>query len=136
MKVTATVTRKKGKRTLAQYTKTLINKVERSLVTVAGHIHDESQKLVPPDTEALKISGRYYLVSGGLDAVAAVGYGGIDATPFWSTKYHEQHIPKVYAVYVHEDTTKHHDQGQAKFLEQPCRMLPDLNRVLKLEMSR
>lgn len=31
--------------------------------------------------------------------------------------------PETYSIYVHEDLTKNHEIGQAKFLEQPARQL-------------
>ena len=60
---------------------------------------EESNKLVPVLTGVLKKSGKVTYKGRGLNTEFSIGYSA------------------DYAVYVHEDLTKHHPNGQAKFLE-------------------
>ena len=70
-------------------------------------VYTESQRLVPVKTGALKRSG--VLVTRKRDELQR---------PYAYVEYGNDLVP--YAVYVHEDLTKHHAEGtQAKFLEAP-----------------
>jgi hypothetical protein len=76
-----------------------------ALYEEAEAIKTESQALVPVDTSVLKNSAFVATEGRGDTFVAQVGYGGAAAE---------------YAVIQHEDLTFYHDDGQAKFLEQPA----------------
>jgi Bacteriophage HK97-gp10, putative tail-component len=66
----------------------------------------ESKLEVPVDTGALRASGTVKMPVINPDSVTVeMGYGGAAAP---------------YAVFVHEDLTKHHPNGNAKFLEGPA----------------
>lgn len=75
---------------------------EATVREVTEEIFQESQRLVPVDTGALKRSGKYEVQGKGFSASGVISY--------------DTH----YAVYVHEDLTKHHaPPTQAKFITQP-----------------
>lgn len=77
---------------------------ERGQQKAADHLLAASQPLVPVgETGELKASGYATTKGRGLNAVATVGYSA------------------DYALKVHEDLEARHDDGQAKFLEQPAR---------------
>lgn len=80
--------------------------IAAGLEACAGVVYRKSQKLVPVDKGRLKASGRYGVSGVGRAAKAFVEYGGPDAP---------------YALYVHEDMTKRHPVGQAKFVEDAVR---------------
>lgn len=68
-------------------------KIREGLEKCAGVVYRKSQGYVPVDTGALKASGRVEVSGQGNGARASVVYGGPTAH---------------YALYVHEDLTKHH----------------------------
>ena len=76
-----------------------------------------SKPLVPVDHGFLVGSGHVQLpVFDGDSVSVGFGYGGVAG----SGNQGETNAEDVgYAVYVHEDLTKHHPHGQAKYLEQP-----------------
>lgn len=76
---------------------------EAAIKEIGQWVFDESQRLVPVDTGVLKATGSLQFEGGGFDTVAVISYF------------------IFYAIYVHEDLTKHHPNGQAKFIEDPMR---------------
>jgi hypothetical protein len=98
-----------------------IRKVERGTkkATLAAikEIYEESQKQVPKDTGTLARSG-YYRVDGGYrtEFIGIVGYG---APGNINPKSGEE--AQGYMIEVHEDLTKYHKNGKAKFLEDPIK---------------
>lgn len=78
----------------------------------------KSQELVPVDTGDLKASGK----------VVTTGQG--------HNRQYEIRYDEEYAVFVHEDLTKHHDHGQAKFLEVPYyRYRKYMSEIIRREMG-
>jgi hypothetical protein len=76
----------------------------KAMESVVDLLYDESQKIVPVDTEALKKSGYKKVTS--LPPVFTIGEVGYEGT--------------TYGIYVHENPEHHHDPPtQYKFLEQP-----------------
>lgn len=68
-------------------------------------IMTEAKSLCPVDTGALRASGQVRPpFNDGEALVVEMGFGNTAVN---------------YALYVHEDLTAHHENGQAKFLEQP-----------------
>lgn len=85
----------------------LAQNLEEGIALAAMALQAESQKLCPVDTGALRASA-FSRKEGTPDQVVwKVGY----------TQY--------YAVYVHEGTHMNFKVGQAKFLEEPARLLAD-----------
>lgn len=82
---------------------------EAALDAAAQLIFDESQRLVPVDTGALKASGQ--VTRDGL--TATIAYGQQDNAGRGSRDTAD------YAPIVHERMDTHHPVGQAKFLEVP-----------------
>ena len=80
---------------------------ETAVEAAAELIFDESQRLVPVDTGALKASGK--VSRDGL--TAAISYGEEDAAGRGGRD------TAVYAPIVHERMDVHHPHGQAKYLE-------------------
>lgn len=78
----------------------------RALEKYGNARFNESQELVPVETGELKESGVADKPEWEGNRLAMeIGYGGTQA--------------EEYAAIVHEDMEAHHDQGQAKYLEQP-----------------
>jgi hypothetical protein len=90
---------------LQQYGQKALQAIGAEMFIEAEATMTESKQEVPVDTGALRASGTVLLpVITAQDVVVEMGYGG----------------PAVnYAVFVHEDLTKHHPTGKAKFLEEP-----------------
>lgn len=87
---------------LEAYRRKIAPKVERGLRKGAEVILEESQALVPQDTQALHDSGHIVRIGSGLETVYIVGYGAKD---FDSSGYGKDRIrrpPCEYAVYVHQ----------------------------------
>lgn len=90
-----------GKIDLRAHLRAVEAAAEDGIEAAAEHVLAESKPMVPVKTGTLRDSGRVSVDRDGLDTVAAVSYG---------TKW---------AVRTHEDLDDHHDQGSAKFLEEP-----------------
>ncbi len=69
----------------------------------ANDLFDETQRAVPVLTGALKASGNLDVDSSTLHAEITYGEG----------------LPRDYAGIIHEKLEIHHDQGSAKYLENP-----------------
>ena len=78
--------------------------LRRGMAKAGRFLLRESKLLVPVKTGKLKASGTSKVLNNS------------DRKPEYIVSY-----KKKYAIYVHEDLTKHHPNGQAKFLEQPAR---------------
>lgn len=111
---------------LAKFSKELGDKLEAGLKEAAEWIKQKSQTLVPKDTLALHDTARIAKQGSGLDCKVSIGYGGKDHPPRQEVSRKEMYrgkpkmvtrIPWKYTVYVHENRNVHHDEGQAKFLE-------------------
>jgi Bacteriophage HK97-gp10, putative tail-component len=90
---------------LRRYGVEALKAMAAALYTEAEATMAESKEEVPVDTGALRASGTVALpeyTEGGV--VVEMGYGGAAVD---------------YAIFVHEDLTKHHPVGNAKFLEGP-----------------
>jgi len=68
-------------------------------------VYKESQEKVPIRTGRLIRSGEWRRLKGG--------------------KVYQVRYDAPYSIYVHERVDLHHDQGQAKFLEQPFKKIVD-----------
>lgn len=81
----------------------------------AQEVYSKSQSLVPTDTAALKTSGRVSKARVSKKGVvtASVNYGGGPMERLTGRPN------DLHAIVVHEDLSLKHDDGQAKFLEQP-----------------
>lgn len=103
--------------------------LEKGLYQEAERIMAKSKTLCPVDTGALRSSGHVQLpVVGDKRVSIQFGYGGVAGASSPSTvKKFTGKAGRVvkrgeqigYAVWVHEDLTKFHPVGQAKFLEEP-----------------
>lgn len=100
--------------------------VQASIDEIIKDVYDESQKLVPVKTGALKASGQIVKSSQPFDN------GLYDST----VQYGNEQV--AYAVYVHEDLTKHHlAPTQAKFLEIPLsRNRPRIIELMKTNIVK
>jgi hypothetical protein len=78
--------------------------LRRGMAKAGRYLLRESKLLVPVKTGKLKSSGSSKVLNNS------------DKKPEYIVSY-----KKKYAIYVHEDLTKFHPNGQAKFLEQPAR---------------
>lgn len=79
-------------------------------IRAAGEaVFKESQKRVPEDTTKLRQSGQLEVDKANLRAVVSYGKG----------------LPDARAAITHEKLEIHHDEGSAKFLENPLRELAD-----------
>ena len=89
-------------RRLNTLTKGVVRASETSVLAAAKLAFDWSQVFVPVDKGELKASGRVQLTGRGVNARATISYGSEVA---------------YYALYVHEDLTKHHaPPTRAKFI--------------------
>jgi hypothetical protein len=90
---------------MSKYKDKATSVIAPALYQEAEAIMTQAKMLTPVDTGALRASGhvRRPVVSAQSVSVT-LGFGGTAAP---------------YAVYVHEDLTKRHPVGQAKYLEQP-----------------
>jgi len=87
---------------------------DTSTRALAAALYQEGEQLIaeakqetPVDTGALRASGHVQQPTiNGRQVEVVAGFGGVAAP---------------YAVYVHEDLTKHHPVGNAKFLENPAK---------------
>lgn len=107
-------------RTLAEVIERTAQRVERGVQAVAQKILADSLEMVPRDTEALAESATYRQEGVGLASVVVVGYGALGFIVAGHSPHENRlvlRVPYNYAVYVHEDYTKHHPVGQAGFLE-------------------
>lgn len=107
MEIKATVTPpKKLLAKLERYRKDFVKVLAGAMVKEAEDIITKSKKIVPVDTGNLRSTGHVRLpIIDGDNVSVYLGYGGTAAP---------------YAVYVHENlTAKHHEGQQAKYLEQP-----------------
>lgn len=97
-------------------------------VEEAAHlVLEESQRLVPVDTGALKASGR--VTRDGLEAV--ISYGAEDGAG------RNGQDTAAYAVPQHERLDFEHPHGQAKFLETPLHsQAPKVAEVLATELRK
>ena len=79
-----------------------------------------SQQIVPVDTGTLKGSADTHFSGVGFDTTGAISYN------------------TDYAIYVHEDLDARHKAGkQAKYLEQPARVLaPTIRSIIAVEATR
>lgn len=127
-------------RTLRAQLARLGRRVQAGLLHAGMILYDESQKLVPRDTETLALSGRVTQIESLLDTQIVVGYGGKDIPEREEYSPHEGRVvkrkPAEHAVYVHEDITKAHDPGQqADYLGQPLKVnLPEMRLALEIAM--
>lgn len=79
--------------------------VGRGMFVAGERIMEEAKAETPVDTGALRSSGHVDLpVVDGTDITVTLGFGGAAVD---------------YAVYVHEDLSAKHDDGKAKYLEDP-----------------
>ena len=108
--------------------KRIAPRVERGLDAVAKVVYEESRKLVPIDTEALRDSQTRRKVKGGLQAEFIVGFGSI----LYVLKGHQEvradRPPYIYAPIVHQL-----HKSQSKFLEIPVKTKRDEMRAALLE---
>ena len=98
----------------------LLGKVSAA-VRAEGHtLMNKSEGLVPIDTGSLKASKFVEEpVMQGSKISVRCGYGG----PNVKSNPQTGEATTDYAIDVHEDLTKHHETGQAKFLEGPANQL-------------
>jgi hypothetical protein len=114
-------------------------KVEKALEAGGTVLLHESQKLVPLDTEALADSGRIQTIGSLFNFTVFVGYGGFDfpARTVYSRGEGRmvERKPWEYALFVHEDMTKYHPDGQANYLGQPVLTnAPEIQQAIRNEM--
>lgn len=116
----------------------LAPKVEGALIETGRHLLYEADLLVPRDTEILALSGEELQFDHGFYTMIVVGYG---MDPSFARRRHSPsegsmvlRRPYEYAIYVHEDTTKFHDHGQANFLREPASNYADLARVFRVSV--
>lgn len=80
----------------------------------------DAKVLTPVDTGNLRASGHVALPEiQGTAVSVALGFGGPAGSGNHGGQSNAESVG--YAVYVHEDMTKHHPVGQAKFLETPAK---------------
>lgn len=97
----------------------------RALKRAAEEILKKSLPIVPVDTGALVSTGRTLGPTGVRSGKvrAEIVYGGKPGknkfAPTVATSGRKQPDTVGYAVYVHEDSSKHHPHGQYEFLKQP-----------------
>jgi hypothetical protein len=75
--------------------------VENALLDCGNDLQQKAQDLTPVDTGALRASAFTEADRQGKNPSVIVGF------------------EEEYAIFVHENLEAHHDNGQAKFLEQP-----------------
>ncbi len=95
---------------------------ERAVTLTAEEVLGDAQELAPVDTGDLKASGtRGPVEVNGANVSTWIGFN------------------TDYALFVHENLTSHHDQGQAKFIEMPLHhhaARGSLQRMALREMER
>ena len=93
-------------------------KILASVIFMEGEeLIGDAKKLTPVDHGFLVNSGHVNLPEfNGPSVSVEAGFGGVAGVGNQGGTNQED---VGYAVYVHEDLTKHHTVGQAKFLEQP-----------------
>lgn len=99
-----------------------------ALLQVAKYILALSQQKVPVDTGALKASGFVGRTSNSYDVPRIrIGYGGFaDKVNPKTGRY-----ASTYAVIVHEDLSKVHTVGEAKYLEKAIlEVLPEIESLI------
>lgn len=107
---------------------------QAAVEAAAQHLLDASRPLVPVESGRLRDSG--HVTPQGVDgelAAAAVGYGIEDDTEvigFRDDIAVGSSPTAAYAKVQHEDLSFHHEQGQAKYLEQPMHAEHDAMRAL------
>lgn len=108
--------------TFTQGMDVVLSKVDRgtkkALVAACEEILTESLKQVPRETNTLAKSA-YYNLNGASKTgfVAKIGYGG-NGNPVNPIS---GEVASKYMIVVHEDLSAKHDQGKAKYLEDPVR---------------
>ena len=87
-----------------------------ALNKIANDMMKDAKKRTPVDTGALRASGHVQrpVIDRTMVSVT-LGFGGDQS--IGGTTRQGKRIPQNYAVYVHEDLTKRHPVGEAKFLE-------------------
>lgn len=104
--------------TLREMARTVPKDVAAAMYMEAEYLMRESKREIPVDTGAAKTSSfvdepkiRFGKVS------VRLGYGGVATKINKKTKQ----PTSQYLIYVHEDMTKRHKHGNAKFLENPAK---------------
>lgn len=105
----------------------------RALYRKANFIMRDAKRLTPTDTGALKNSGHVEKPDvQGSRVTVEMGFGGVAGAqsrigkiqgpvlPGKTLTRQGDRDPAGYAIYVHEDLNAKHDDGQAKYLEQPA----------------
>lgn len=110
--------------------------VARALYQESERVMTNAKRLTPVKTGNLRASGHVSLPAFTDDAVEVVlGFGGPAGSGNHGGESNAEEVG--YAVYVHEDMTKHHPVGQAKFLEQPAmEAMIALPNVVEKELTR
>lgn len=123
--IRVTIKRVQNKDSIDKLKAKLKPKVEAGLRAVAYKLKDMADALVPQDTTALIGGGKVRPFDGDWCLSFTVGYGTKGEIRAGYSKWHGGRLvfvePAKYAVYVHEDITKHHDIGQAEYLATPLR---------------
>lgn len=90
-------------------------KVKESILQCLDLIFDESQRLVPVDTQALMLSGTKVVEGQGFTTVGWIEYGGADAPYAWIV--HEDllatHEPPTQARYLSDASQMHKQDCEA-----------------------
>jgi len=92
----------------------------RAIRTEAELIMTKAKRRTPVDTGNLRASGHVQGPTFSREgATVVLGFGGVAGSGNHGNATNDEEVG--YAVYVHEDLTKNHPVGQAKFLESAIR---------------